>query len=264
MKLLMAQVQDSSLLVPLLSEYTMLSVWRVFVEEPIPGVPSPSAFMRSLWERKSWMKLLGDGKGKLSKRGKDQANRLKGIITEPMTDLERKGVDSKQIESHINLIFTSNEDYLVHIERDDRRYYVIETTKDPTHDQAYFTALSLCMTGGRVAKAMYRWLMSPNLTGFNPRGFKMTGAKRAMQNRARDGFGMWMQDVCLFPYNLLDSEAALTRPQNIYPDDAYRAYSGWYEREQQGVANAKKLGKDWLCGNIHQLLGTSGKQPKDR
>ncbi len=194
---------------------------------------------------------------------KDQANRLKGIITEPMTEMERKGVDSKQIESHINLIFTSNEEYPVHIDRDDRRCYVIEATKDPTHDQAYFRALSARMTDGRVAQAFYKWLMSRDLTGFDPRSFKMTDAKRAMQNQARDGFDMWMQEVCLYPHNLLDA-TALTRDQNIYPDDAYRAYSTWYDQEQQGVANAKKLGKSLLCNKIHRLLGTAGKNHKDR
>ena len=194
----------------------------------------------------------------------DQANRLKGIITEPMTEMEQKGVDSRQVESHINLIFTSNEEYPVHIDKDDRRYYVIEATKDPSHDQAYFRALSARMTDGRVAQAFYRWLISRDLTGFNPRDFEMTDAKRAMQNQAREGFDMRMQDVCRYPHNLLDCQVAQTRPQNIYPDDAYRAYSAWYEREQQGAANAKKLGKGALCTKIHQLLGTSGKNPKDR
>ena len=68
MVLLMAQVQDRSLFVPQLAEYTVLSVWRVFVEEPDPGVPSPSAYMRSVWERKTWMKLLNEKK--LQERGR--------------------------------------------------------------------------------------------------------------------------------------------------------------------------------------------------
>ena len=41
---------------------------------------------------------------------KERANRLKGIITKPVTSLEAKGKDSIQVQSHINLIFTSNED----------------------------------------------------------------------------------------------------------------------------------------------------------
>ena len=35
-----------------------------------------------------------------------QANRLKGIITEPNTQMERKGKDSITIPSYINLVFT--------------------------------------------------------------------------------------------------------------------------------------------------------------
>jgi hypothetical protein len=115
-----------------------------------------------------------------------------------------------------------------------------------------------------VAELFYRWLMSRDLTGFNPRCFAMTAAKRAMQNQARDGFDMFMQEVCLFLHNLFDSDAIQIRPQNVYPDDAYRAYSTWYENEERGVANAKKLGKSRLCGKIHELLGTSGKNPKGR
>ena len=38
-----------------------------------------------------------------------------------MTEMEQKGVDSRQMESHINLIFTSNKEYPVYIDKDDRR-----------------------------------------------------------------------------------------------------------------------------------------------
>ena len=136
--------------------------------------------------------------------------------------------------------------------------------KDASHDHAYFDALSARMTDATVARAFYKWLMSRDLTGFNPGIFSMTAAKAAMQNQARDGFDTWMQEVCLKPHNLMDAQVALTRGQNIYPDDAYKVYSTWYENVQQGLANAKKLGKGVLCGKIHQLLGTAGKNYKDR
>ena len=48
---------------------------------------------------------------------KEQSNRLKSIITEPMTSFESKRKDSIQVKSHINLIFTTNEDYPVHVDR---------------------------------------------------------------------------------------------------------------------------------------------------
>ena len=68
-KLLMAPVQDRDVFVPQLTEYTVLSVWRVFVEELILGVPSPLAYMRSMWRRRrSWMKHLNANR--LKERGR--------------------------------------------------------------------------------------------------------------------------------------------------------------------------------------------------
>ena len=61
------------------------------------------------------------------------------MITEPMIDMGRKSIDSRHIESHINLIFTSNEEYPVHMERDDRRYCVIQTRDDHANGQETLT-----------------------------------------------------------------------------------------------------------------------------
>jgi len=77
---------------------------------------------------------------------------LKGLITEPTISLEKKGKDAVQIDNHMNLIFSSNNDWVVPAGLEERRFLVLKVSNRYRQDHAYFKALREQMdNGGREA-----------------------------------------------------------------------------------------------------------------
>ena len=141
------------------------------------------------------------------------------------------------------------------IEGDDRRYFVLGTSRDHANDLEYFAPIADLMIdeSNDIGLLFYRWLMSRDLTGFEVRRFPKTEARLEMQMEARDQFFEWMQDVCMRPYNLLDGERPAVS-QIVSSDVIHAAYIAWFEREIQGTGQ-RKMTKCKLCKKLKRLLG---------
>ena len=152
-----------------------------------------------------------------------QACKLKGMDTESTISYEAKGKDAVTIPSRLNFVFTSNDTFPVKIESDDRRYFVRATENSAANDRAVFGRLAPLMRdkSNDTAELFYCWLMSRNLTAFEPRDFPRTRACREMQAEAREHIHVWVQDVCEAPHNPFDLERA--GPQMVPSSDCYRA-----------------------------------------
>ena len=134
---------------------------------------------------------------------------------------------------------------------------MLGTSRDHANDLAYFAPIAALMTdeSNDIGLLFYRWLMSRDLSGFEVRRFPRTEARLEMQMEARDQFFEWLQEVCMRPYNLLNSE----RPhlaQVVTSDDIYTAYIAWFEREIQGTGQ-RKMTKCKLCKKLKRFLGSA-------
>lgn len=70
-------------------------------------------------------------------RSGETANKIKPWITDPTISIEQKFMGSKSVKNEFNIIFTSNDERPVIIEKQDRRYSVFRSTKlDPAMGQA--------------------------------------------------------------------------------------------------------------------------------
>ncbi len=67
--------------------------------------------------------------------------KLKGLITQHTTTLERKGVDREEIESKLHFLITSNDTHIVPKEKGDRRYFVLRCNDNHKNDTAYFSRM---------------------------------------------------------------------------------------------------------------------------
>lgn len=85
--------------------------------------------------------------------GGDRAatNKLKAIVTETDTLIERKGVDAIQADNFIRLYFTTNEEWAISASRGSRRWFVVEASAARCGDRQYFDALAAEMNGGGPA-----------------------------------------------------------------------------------------------------------------
>jgi len=63
---------------------------------------------------------------------------LKNLITDPLLDIEKKGVESYMTDNLLNFIASTNNKYSVKIEKDDGRYCAIPVNEEKVGDRAFF------------------------------------------------------------------------------------------------------------------------------
>ena len=110
---------------------------------------------------------------------KSEAGKLKAMITDPTFLIEQKNVDVFSIANYVRLFASSNEDWAVPIDFDDRRFVVFDVSDCHKQDREYFAAIHAEMKNGGREALMYD-LQNEDLTGFHPR----------TKPRARFGFDM--------------------------------------------------------------------------
>ena len=93
---------------------------------------------------------------------------LRRLITEPRLFIEAKGKDGYWIDNFKHLIVSSNEDWAVHLDPDDRRFFVLDVSDARKEDLTYFHAIREQLENGGYEALMHD-LLYEDLTGFDPR-----------------------------------------------------------------------------------------------
>lgn len=76
---------------------------------------------------------------------------VQSLITCPSLPLERKNVDTVEVDSYSRLLFTTNESWAVPATADERRYAVFEASSCRRNDRSYFHALHQQIGNGGLA-----------------------------------------------------------------------------------------------------------------
>ncbi len=173
---------------------------------------------------------------------KREVGALKSLITEPKLFIEAKGKDGYWIDNFKHLIVSSNEDWAVHLDPDDRRFFVLDVLSDRKEDFEYFGKIQNQLENGGYEALMYD-LMSEDLIGFDP--------KVMPENFA--GFDMKLESassVDRFIFASLKEECwdhATVGPSDSLKDLAidrfYDFYKMWCEREKQTILRKELVGK---------------------
>lgn len=98
---------------------------------------------------------------------------LKGLVTDPMMPIEAKGKDIIQVRNCKRLICSSNEQWAVPLDLDDRRFLVLDVSSAHKEDHEYFGAIEKQMADGGWSALMHH-LVNLDLTGFNVRKLPAT------------------------------------------------------------------------------------------
>ena len=101
---------------------------------------------------------------------------LKALITEKTHKIERKGLDSYYCDSFVNVVFASNEEWIVPAGQDTRRYFVLECDNkyagiQTEESKTYFDGI-LALSTQDVADYLYQY----DLTDFNSKAIPITDA----------------------------------------------------------------------------------------
>jgi hypothetical protein len=167
---------------------------------------------------------------------------LKALITEPRLFIEAKGKDGYWIDNFKRLIVSSNENWAVHLDPDDRRFFVLDVSDARKEDLAYFNAIRQQLENGGYEALMHD-LLNEDLVGFDPKimpenfaGFDMklesaTSIDRFVHASLKEG---------CWDHAYAGPSATLT---NVTIDTFYDHYKTWCEREKQLILRKEQVGK---------------------
>jgi hypothetical protein len=173
---------------------------------------------------------------------KKEIGSLKALVTEPKLFIEAKGKDGYWIDNVKHLIVSSNEDWAVHLDPDDRRFFVLDVFDARKEDLPYFNAIRQQLENGGYEALMHD-LLDEDLTGFDPRimpdnfaGFDMklesaTSIDRFIHASLKEG--CWDHTYSLPSETLKD----------LTIDKFYDNYKLWCEREKQSIHRKEQIGK---------------------
>jgi hypothetical protein len=91
-------------------------------------------------------------------------NRVKGLVTGGTVWINRKGIEPRPEANHSNLVFLSNEDVPLLIDKDDRRFFVIRTDRVETKE--YYQAIAAEISAGGAA-GLYDYLLKYDTSDFD-------------------------------------------------------------------------------------------------
>jgi phage/plasmid-associated DNA primase len=162
---------------------------------------------------------------------------LKAFITDPTIIIEGKGKDALPIDNCRHLIVSSNEDWAVPIDLDDRRFFVLNVSSHRKEDISYFHSLSEQMDQKGLSSLLFD-LLHEDLTSFDPR--------KMLPNDF--GFDIKMKTANSsekFIFNALqEGRCNLERKwSSLSCEEFYDGYKAWCQREGFRQEASSEFGK---------------------
>jgi hypothetical protein len=112
-------------------------------------------------------------------------DKLKSLIMQSEQNIKCKGIDTVTIHDYNYYIMQSNNQWSVHVEASDRWYVVIGCSEHRIGDFDYFTELKRMQTP-KNANLLLTWLMSRDISQWNPRQIPDTELHHELKMRALD------------------------------------------------------------------------------
>lgn len=223
--------------------------------------------------------------------GRQEANKLKGYITDPVVDVEGKMVDSVQMPNRVNFLLFSNEEDPLHLDTDDRRYMVYQSPAKQNSSLASrfyewlmgerveideHGTLDFERTGARIIK---RRLETMDLADFNPvSNAPTTQSKRELQQASLPPMAhaiMYLIEKdddsvrgdVVEPARVVDALLQARIPR-VTPEGVGKAMSklGWTQLQQRNKRNSWVDSEErrvtlWARRNAHRWLAAT---PQER
>jgi len=114
----------------------------------------------------------------------DVRRRLKAYITDENIAYESKGRDVRHGKNHLRIIMTTNDEWVVNLDIDDRRYVVLDIAPRQSGDDAYFGELSAAVNDKKTVAALYQFLKAMDLGEWHPMRMKCNTDALIDQKRA--------------------------------------------------------------------------------
>jgi len=173
---------------------------------------------------------------------KKEVGALKSLITEPRLFIEAKGKDGYWIDNFKHLIISSNEDWAVHLDPDDRRFFVLDVSAERKEDFEYFDQVRKQLENGGYEALMYD-LLHEDLTKFDPKVMPENYAGFDMKLESASSIDRFiyasLKEGCWDHANIGPSADL----KDLKIDHFYDNYKTWCEREKQIILRKEQVGK---------------------
>jgi hypothetical protein len=93
-----------------------------------------------------------------------QANRLKALVTDKLSLITLKGVDSVEQEQYAGLMMTTNHEQVVQAAATQRRFAVIHSSNAVANNPRYFKSIAKLVNDRETAVAMFRFLRARDIS----------------------------------------------------------------------------------------------------
>lgn len=179
---------------------------------------------------------------------------VKAMITEQDCVIEGKGKDRIRVRNFKHIILSSNEDWPVHLDPDDRRFLVIRVSEQHKEDHEYFKSIQEQLNNGGYEALLYD-LLHEDLTNFNPRKMPSSSDSFSIKIRSAESTCRYLYDLLLqgtFPlsktfdgtFSPLCKENSVSLWQGTIPKDSvYEDYTQWCKSNGENIQSKELFGR---------------------
>ncbi len=182
---------------------------------------------------------------------KKEIGTVKAMITEQKCLIEGKGKDRIVVKNFKHVILSSNEDWPVHLDPDDRRFFVLHVSDKHQEDHAYFNAIKNDLENGGYEALLYD-LLHENIVDFNPRTLPSCSDSFSIKIRSAGSSYRYLYDVlCQGGFSIgSDENEGLPVWGGTIPKSAiYEDYTNWCQNSGERAST-----KELLCRAIKKLI----------
>lgn len=126
---------------------------------------------------------------------KDAEGALKNLITESEITIEQKGIDAYSTPNYSRLLMISNNDWVVPVGSDPRRYLVLEVVNKHAQKKAYFDPIWKQMNEGGVEAMLFDLLWADISSSGDLRTAPKTKGLAEQREQSISGVERWLLDV---------------------------------------------------------------------
>jgi hypothetical protein len=176
---------------------------------------------------------------------KKEIGTVKAMITEQTCLIEGKGKDRIVVRNFKHVILSSNEDWPVHLDPDDRRFFVLNVSDKHKEDHAYFEAISEELKNGGYEVLLFD-LLHEGLTGFNPRKLPSNFDSFSIKLRSAESAHRYLYEVLNEGGFSIGSDPKDGLPvwQGPIPKDSiYEDYMNWCQKSGEEVISKGIFGR---------------------
>ena len=123
---------------------------------------------------------------------KQDESTLKTLITTDTRMVEHKGQDVIKLPNYTRIMMASNKDWVVPLEIDDRRMFILDVLETFARNRAYFNALFKQMNDQKGNQALLYDLRHRDISEFDIKSYPMTQAILDNKIESLDSVGQWI------------------------------------------------------------------------